>query len=704
MSVNKIWPSEGQMEGTADEDDEENRNNSHATSETQNYAILEEASSGNGGVTEINIRTSSDVTVPNTINTDDAPPSPETKQRAIASRSSEYVRNRINENLDIPAISTKDESGIIRNQKPRATKFHNAKKAVSRDVNARRASAIETIQSVMRPPDFRNKKVKQFVRKKDNGKTAGFEDPDSPKSDGPGRGMLQKSKTITGEALAKIEVLQTLSEKEADDPDSERWIYSFKAGFLFGIFIFLNFVLIAVETDYSDNSDRWIWLAIEIFFVVVFSVEIGLRIHVEHVYYFYDRWNVFDFFLILLGYIALIIELSRDASRTTSENALEIPVRSGVDQKAFDMLTMLRVMRLLRLARVVRVFRFFQPLYLLAMGIIDALRSMFWVGILMIIMVAVFAIFVTRLLGNREILKVLLNRQKLDKENVTGQPVENFDALCMGTDSFQRDQWSASEPCQLYVSFGTVSKSMWTLFQVTTLENWPTVSYLSQNELIGGSIHWWLFFLLYIIMSNIILLNLLTGMIIESLLSASKQKEQDKMLQEELEAQRVFTALEEIFRFSDTDCSGALKRSEFIASLFNQDVQRLFKSVDIDIHDAEDLFTMLDMDDSGLLTLEEFLEGFSRCRGVAQSKHIISLHHELYNKTKAMISDTKSEVRLTHTEICERLGQQELSLNHLTVMLTAICGNNGITLPDATHLLPTRSISERTKETTASSS
>merc|ERR1712126_49881 len=188
-----------------------------------------------------------------------------------------------------------------------------------------------------------------------------------------------------------------------------------------------------------------------------------------------------------------------------------------------------------------------------------------------------------------------------------------------------------------------------------------------------------------------------TGMIIESLLSASKQKEQDKMLQEELEAQRVFTALEEIFRFSDTDNSGQLKRSEFIASLFNQDVQRLFKSVDIDIHDAEDLFTMLDMDDSGLLTLEEFLEGFSRCRGVAQSKHIISLHHELYNKTKAMITDTKTEVRDAHRDLCERLESQESILHSLTVMLNSISGINSNTMSD----LP-KSASERTKETTTS--
>jgi len=441
--------------------------------------------------------------------------------------------------------------------------------------------------------------------------------------------------------------------RNLEDPDSERWIYSFSAGLFFGFFIFLNFILIAVETDLRDEdvseSSRILWLSIEVFFLIFFSVEIGMRLRVEGMIFFKDRFNTFDFFIVLTGFIALIIELS------TWNDVL------NQDESAvgWDMMTMLRILRLMRLIRVIRVFRFFKPLYILATGMVEAMSSMIWMLLFLILMIFSFAIFITRMLGKHPLLVHTLK----EIQDLRGR--ETYKEACTGFDPLVVDELLFSDPCQMFLAFGDVFKSWWTLFQVTTLENWPTVSLLSEDPLLGGSPWWRLFFFIYIFASNLMLLNLLTGTIIESLLNASKQKEEDLVYKEEIETQRVFDVLQEIFRHVDTDENGTLKRSEFIACLALPEIRSLFHSVDIDVSDAEELFMALDMDNSGHLTLEEFLSGFSRCRGVAQSKHIINLNHELYNKTKAMITDTKIEVREVKNTLVYCLALQEKGIKSI---------------------------------------
>ena len=52
-------------------------------------------------------------------------------------------------------------------------------------------------------------------------------------------------------------------------------------------------------------------------------------------------------------------------------------------------------------------------------------------------------------------------------------------------------------------------------------------------------------------------------------------------------------------------------------------VMKYFHEVDINVADVEGLFDILDVDESGVLSPEEFIEGCVRARGEARNKEVL---------------------------------------------------------------------------------
>merc|ERR1719456_2058503 len=66
---------------------------------------------------------------------------------------------------------------------------------------------------------------------------------------------------------------------------------------------------------------------------------------------------------------------------------------------ALKLMTALRVVRLLRLARLLRVFRMFRELYVICCGLVEAIRSIFWVALILVLLLYINAIFLTQIVG-----------------------------------------------------------------------------------------------------------------------------------------------------------------------------------------------------------------------------------------------------------------------------------------------------------------
>ncbi|MFQ3623480.1 MAG: ion transporter [Acetobacteraceae bacterium] len=71
--------------------------------------------------------------------------------------------------------------------------------------------------------------------------------------------------------------------------------------------------------------------------------------------------------------------------------------------------------------------------------------------------------------------------------------------------------------------FGTIGESMFTLFQVMTLESWSTGV---ARPVMEASPQAWLFFVPFILIATFVVLNLFIGIIVESIQTLRKQREQ----------------------------------------------------------------------------------------------------------------------------------------------------------------------------------
>merc|ERR1711977_596635 len=98
-----------------------------------------------------------------------------------------------------------------------------------------------------------------------------------------------------------------------------------------------------------------------------------------------------------------------------------------------------RMMRLLRLARLVRLFRFFKSLWLLVCGLAASMRTVFWAWLLIYLIIYIFGLCFTRIFAP-----------------YTCEISEN----------------SSEDLRDLNMYFGKVDRSMFSVFQILTLEDW----------------------------------------------------------------------------------------------------------------------------------------------------------------------------------------------------------------------------------------
>merc|ERR1712113_428268 len=111
-------------------------------------------------------------------------------------------------------------------------------------------------------------------------------------------------------------------------------------------------------------------------------------------------------------------------------------------------------------------------------------------------------------------------------------------------------------------------------------------------------------------------MNVITGVFVESALATSQADRDMHMVHH----------VREIFQRADQDGSGKLSWEEFQAAL--PTMIDYFKAVDIDITEAEHLFTLLDMEETGSVLLEEFVMGCFRLRGPAKSMDLVMMMYE----------------------------------------------------------------------------
>jgi len=391
---------------------------------------------------------------------------------------------------------------------------------------------------------------------------------------------------------------QSESAKEiiGDSPKSDAWIHTTSAEIFFGTWIVLNAIVLAVETDHQDegNENDWYWVLLDSIFNIVFGVEVILRMVAEKGQWPCVAWNLVDFALVIVGIVdSWILRL----------------VETGGN---VGFLVVLRVFRLLRLARVLRVLRLLRSnkeLLLLIAGVGAGLRAMVWGALLLVVVNFISGLLMTEMVGKEMFDGWFLRRDPLE-ENV-GDSIEFY------TDNFTK----------LYLS-------MFTLFEFTMefqgdhcTATWPDGPWLT------------FFFIVYTFVTNLALLQVVGSVIVEAILAISDQHHQEDKAEEKdkelKDAKEDSDALFETLKKTAPQTAGDLNYKGLDFS--DEKVSKSLKMLGLVPAQAAQLFTIMDKNNTGLLSKAQFSLGLVRIKQDVNPKDVFKLETRL-ERVKQKIS------------------------------------------------------------------
>jgi hypothetical protein len=173
--------------------------------------------------------------------------------------------------------------------------------------------------------------------------------------------------------------------------------------------------------------------------------------------------------------------------------------------------------------------------------------------------------------------------------------------------------------------YETLPKTMMTLFfTVSGGLEWR----VSAAPLVKMSLYYAVIWTAYVAFMVFGLLNVLTGIFVESAMSAVNN-DRDNLIQTHLdERESLIETITAVFINSDTEGSGQITEKEMDGILQSPELVAYFNAIGVDTTEAMGLFQLLDDDCSGTVSIDEFVTGFLRLKGTAKAVDMVTLMYE----------------------------------------------------------------------------
>ncbi|XP_053498854.1 sodium channel, voltage gated, type VIII, alpha subunit a isoform X2 [Ictalurus furcatus] len=139
------------------------------------------------------------------------------------------------------------------------------------------------------------------------------------------------------------------------------------------ILICLNMVTMMVETDDQSQETENILYWVNFIFIVVFTTEFVLKLFALRHYYFTNGWNIFDCVVVILSIVGMFL--------------------ADLIEKYFVSPTLFRVIRLARIGRILRLIKGAKGIRTLLFALMMSLPALFNIGLLLFLVMFIFSIF-----------------------------------------------------------------------------------------------------------------------------------------------------------------------------------------------------------------------------------------------------------------------------------------------------------------------
>lgn len=387
------------------------------------------------------------------------------------------------------------------------------------------------------------------------------------------------------------DIIRTYRGLEAEEDEGQEglpWCDSPLFDTVICMIILLNIFVISLEMDLGDDDktgyDRAaVWICFEWLFCLIFIAEVGIKVHFHSMNLFReDPWSWLSLGIATMAFV-------------------EVAILSPIKMQGLRIVSLVRIVNLLRLRRVIEHSKYLKELKLVIRGMLGSWASLCWAVIVLVGIVFVFSIWTTTLIGYQEGFQDLLN---------------------------DTNGWSSED------LFGSIGRSMFTLVQIMTLDNWCSgiVRHVASRE-------WYMigFFSIFLLLTTYGILNLIIAIIVEQTLTASQHSETRVKAREERARHLESETLREIFMIADVGSHGDLGLEMFEkACLEHAEVRWRMRTLELPLEDVKRLFQVMDGDGSRSLNMKEFMDGCSKLKGPARSKELLALQSQADNMSKKM--------------------------------------------------------------------
>jgi len=204
----------------------------------------------------------------------------------------------------------------------------------------------------------------------------------------------------------------------------------------------------------------------------------------------------------------------------------------------------------------------------------------------------------------------------------------------------------------VYDRFGTVARSMYSLFELMTLEGWVQVA----RPLVRVQPLIFLFIASYIMIFTFGLLNMVVATVVEKTLDQTRQVGEIKAKEAKRQMLTELMQMKSAFQDSDSDHNGELTMQEFVIALdTNPALRGALEELNLDMSDISEVFRVLDWDGSRSLTMEEFVNACAKLQNDVASAWDAMATHASVRSLERNLGRLDEKV----TRIDDRLDRQE---------------------------------------------
>lgn len=305
-------------------------------------------------------------------------------------------------------------------------------------------------------------------------------------------------------------------------------------------------------------------------FGVLFTIEIALKAVVLGSGLLRSLWNWLDMVIVLVWVLSTAIGID------ISLNPL-----------AFRLLRLLRLVRLLRVLKTVSAF---DSLYLLVGSITASVSALLWSSVILMLV--------------QTIMGLLLNQLLESYMTDTSKPLAKREAV--------------------FAYFGTFSRTMLTMFEIT-LANWvPVCRLLNDNvrEAYG------LLIVLYRYTVGFAVVKVITGVFLHETFQVASSDDNLMVIQKQRNTEKYVRKMKLLFCKADKSGDDFVDEDELKTILRDPRMSLWLSAMELEVNDSKVLFNLLDNGD-GKITVGELVRGVARLRGSARSIDLIALAGKL---------------------------------------------------------------------------